>query len=217
MFSIGLSGRHWISHWPEMENEFREISPNPITIVRKHTGELVIKDAKMGRVDDGPKNPDHEPMSMQLRPVFHQMLYRQIKKLEIEVTCGKRAIEFFEDDEKAYVLTDDQQRASADVIIASDGIGSKAQQIVNGGRVEAKSSGTGMFRASVSSNVAFADPLVMETFGLNEGQNSVAQVWLGLVMSSRRDGFKLTSEIGQILTGWFLLQKMFLLGLYTIR
>ena len=76
-------------------------------------------------------------------------------------------------------MTDDQQRASADVVIASDGIGSKAQQIVNGGKVEAKSSGTGMFRASCPAALAFADSLVMETFGLKEGQKSVAQIWLG--------------------------------------
>jgi hypothetical protein len=53
------------------------------------------------------------------------------------------------------VLTDDQQRASADVIVASDGIGSKAQQIINGGKVEAKSSGTGMFRESCPAALAF--------------------------------------------------------------
>jgi len=130
--------------------EFRKMAPNPITIAKKHTGEVVVKEAAMGRVDldNGPKSPDDEPMSMQLRSVFHQMLYRQIMKLGIQVTCGKREIEFSEDESKAYVLTYDQQHASADVILASDGVGSKAQQIVNGGKVEAKSSGTGMFRAS---------------------------------------------------------------------
>ena len=59
-----------------MLQEFREMSPNPITIVKKHTGEVVVKEAAMGRVenDAGPKSPDDEPMSMQLRPVYHQII-----------------------------------------------------------------------------------------------------------------------------------------------
>lgn len=160
--------------------EFKEISPDiSATLIKKHTGEIAVKDAAMGRVDKGPSNLDDEPMAMQLRPVFHRMLYHQVAKLGIEITYKKRAIEYTEDDEEAYVLTDDQQRASADVIIAADGIGSKAQQIINEGKAEARSSGTGMYRASCPTALALSDPVAVKAFGLKPEQKAVAQVWMG--------------------------------------
>ncbi|RDW58500.1 hypothetical protein BP5796_12430 [Coleophoma crateriformis] len=176
MFSIGLSARRWLNHWPELKNEFETMFPKvPRTIIKKHTGEIAIQSAAMGRVDSTPKDASEEPMAMLLRPVFHQMLHNQIRKLGIEITYKKRAIEYTEDSAKAYVLTDDQQRASADVIIAADGIGSKSQQIINNGQVEAMLSGTAMYRAVCPSTLAVADQAVAKAFGLQAGEDSHAQ------------------------------------------
>lgn len=180
MFSIGLSARRWLAHWPEMQKEFQSIFPKvPRTIIKKHTGEIVIKSAAMGRRESTLKDASEEPMAMLLRPAFHRMLYNQIMRLGIEVAYKKRAIEYTEDNEKAYVLTDDQQRASADLIIAADGIGSKSQRNIDGGNVEAMFSGTSMYRAVCPSMLATTDLAVTETFGLQEGEESHAQVWLG--------------------------------------
>lgn len=140
MFSIGLSARRWLANWPEMSEEFRRISPVvSLTTVKKHTGEIAVEKAAMGRLEG--TDPDEEPMAVQMRAVFHRMLYNQVRKLNIPITYNKRAIDYTEDNEKAYVLTDDEQTASADVIVASDGIGSKSQRVVNGGHIEAKGSG----------------------------------------------------------------------------
>jgi 2-polyprenyl-6-methoxyphenol hydroxylase-like FAD-dependent oxidoreductase len=198
MFSIGLSGRRWISKWPELQKEFTEISPNvSVTTIHKHTGEIVVRKAAMGKLD----GDDEEPMSIQLRSTFHRTLFNQVRKLNIEIVYNKRAIDYTEDDQKAYVLTDDGQRASADVIIASDGIGSKAQSIVNGGKVEAKRSGTSMYRASCPPEFAMSDPDVLETFGLTEKQEAIVQVWMGsverLTTPSYRD-FTLTFDTDRI-------------------
>lgn len=176
MFSIGLSARRWFANWPEMAQEFEDISPKvSLTTVKKHTGEIAVQKAAMGKLE----TEKDEPMSIQMRAVFHRMLYSQVVKLNIPITYNKRAIEYTEDDEKAYVLTDDQERASADLIIASDGIGSKSQIVVNGGKLDAKKSGTAMFRATCPSAMAFHDPVVVETFGLQPGQESIVQIWLG--------------------------------------
>lgn len=170
MFSIGLSGHRWISHWPELHKEFMEISPNvAVTTVHKHTGELVVAKAAMRKLDD---DDGEEPMSIQLRTAFHKMLYNQVRRLKIEITYNKRAISYNEDAEKAYVHMDDGEREAADIIVAADGIGSKAQIIVNGGKVEAKRSGTFMYRASCPPELAMADPLVVEAFGIRENQDA---------------------------------------------
>ncbi|RDW57041.1 hypothetical protein BP6252_13913 [Coleophoma cylindrospora] len=180
MFSIGLSARRWLNHWPELKNEFDTMFPKvPRTIIKKHTGDIAIQSAAMGRVDPTQKDASEEPMAMLLRPAFHQMLHNQIRKLGIEITYKKRAIEYIEDSAKAYVITDDQQRASADVIIAADGIGSKSQQIINNGQVEAMLSGTAMYRAVCPSKLAVADQAVVKAFSLQPGEESHAQVWLG--------------------------------------
>jgi 2-polyprenyl-6-methoxyphenol hydroxylase-like FAD-dependent oxidoreductase len=187
MFSIGLSARRWFSHWPEMEKEFNEISPKvSLTTIKKHTGETAVIKAAMGRIEGDATKPSEEPMAIQMRAIFYRMLYNQVVKLNIEITYNKRAIEYTEDNKKAYVLTDDQQLASADVVVASDGIGSKSQYIVNKGNVETKRSGTAMYRAALPSAIAFADPVVVETFGLQEGQDAIVQVWMGLVKTALR-------------------------------
>lgn len=118
-------------------------------------------------------------MAIQLRSNFHRMLYDQVRKCGIEIIFSKRAIDYTEDKEKGYVHTEDGGVEAADLIVASDGIGSKAQGIVNGGKVEAKKSGTSMYRASCPPELAMVDPLVKEQFGLKEGQEAIVQVWMG--------------------------------------
>ena len=82
-------------------------------------------------------------MIMQLRPLFHRMLHRQVQRFDIEITYGKRIVEYYEDSERGVggVVTDQGEREEADLVIAADGLGSHSQEIVLGGQGKGKPSG----------------------------------------------------------------------------
>jgi 2-polyprenyl-6-methoxyphenol hydroxylase-like FAD-dependent oxidoreductase len=94
------------------------------------------------------------------------MLYDQVQRRGIEVVCNKRAVEYFETEGHGGVVTADGERTEADIIIAADGIGSRAQNLIMGEQVRGMYSGHSIFRAAFPIKVAFKDPLVKEHFKL---------------------------------------------------
>lgn len=109
-------------------------------------------------------------MLPQLRPLFHKMLYDQIQRLGIEVVCEKRAAEYYETESRGGVVTADGERAEADIVVAADGIGSKAQNLILGEQVRGMYSGHSIYRTAFSAEVAFKDPLLKEHLNLIDGR-----------------------------------------------
>ncbi|KAK3112012.1 hypothetical protein LTR53_012154 [Teratosphaeriaceae sp. CCFEE 6253] len=184
MFTIGLSGRRFIKHYPAMVRELDEISiHNGWTRYRKWSGEDIGPATPFSKMTGGDDTlPESElPMVMQLRPLFHRMLYRQIQRFGIEVSYGKRVVEYYEDAERGIggVVTEKEEREEADLVIAADGLGSHSQAIVLGGQGKGKPSGRSIFRAAMPLETAMADPLVAAHFGLHKGKNPCMQAFLG--------------------------------------
>ena len=168
-FSIGLSGRRWFSHWPEMSKELDRISLKGTTSeYHKHSGEMVISMAGHDFIKKAP--PGGLPILMQMRPLFHAMLYRQVQKLGIDVVCDKRAVEYFDTGDKGVVVTADGERTEADLVIAADGIGSKAQTLILGEQVRGRYSGHTVFRSAYPTEIAFQDPTVKQKFSMIDGR-----------------------------------------------
>jgi len=184
MFTIGLSGRRFIKHYPAMVRELDEISVHGgWTRYRKWSGEGIGEAAPFSKMTGGDAAmPETElPMVMQLRPLFHRTLYHQIQRFGIEVSYDKRVVQYFEDAERGVggVVTDQGERYEADLVIASDGLGSHSQEIVLGGQGKGKPSGRSIFRAAIPLETAMADPLVAEYFSLQDGKSPIMQGWLG--------------------------------------
>ncbi|KAK0615327.1 hypothetical protein B0T17DRAFT_657520 [Bombardia bombarda] len=151
MYFMGLSATKFFKHWPEMAKEFDEISLHNAWIETfKHDGTRMIPPLKVAdRLRDAGLNPDTPPGTFQMRPLVYKMYVHQVRRLGIQIQFGKRVVDYFEDEArgKAGVVTDNDERFEADVVIAADGVGSKSQKLV-GGQVRAMKSGRAMWRAA---------------------------------------------------------------------
>ncbi|KAF2767167.1 FAD/NAD(P)-binding domain-containing protein [Teratosphaeria nubilosa] len=183
MFTIMRSARVWMNHYPEMKAEFDRISVhNGWMQYRKHTGEVIGEPKPFAQmVGGGQLSPDNQPMVTQLRPLYHAMLYHQIERFGISVAYNMKVTEYYEDNERGVggVILESGEKAEADRIIAADGLGSKSQSLVLGGKSKGRSSGRSIFRAAWPLEMAMADPVVKEVFGLRDGKYPLMQGWLG--------------------------------------
>jgi len=184
MFTIGLSGRRIVDHYPAMKRELDKISIHDGWLGhRKWTAEAIGEPLPMSKmVPAGVGNPaDRQPMMIQLRPLYHAMLYHQIDRFGIPVFYGKRVVKYYEDADRGVggVVLDNGEHEEADLIIAADGLNSSSHDRVLGGQGKGRPSGRSIFRAAWPLDLATADPLVKETFGLKEGKDPMMQAWMG--------------------------------------
>lgn len=183
MFTIGLSGRKFLNNYPAMLKEYDQISVhNCFLQYRRHTGEDIGEAkpfaAMWAKAGIDPKNV---PMVMQMRKLWHEMLWRQVERFGIEVSFNKRVVKYEEHADRgvASVVDDRGERAEADVILAADGLNSSSQDIVMPGANKGMPSGRSAFRSAYPLEVAMADPLVKEYFGPKDGKFPLTQTWLG--------------------------------------
>ena len=182
MYFMGLSATRFFKHWPEMLEEYNQISLHDAHIETfKHDGAQMIKPMRVAdRLKSQGLDPNVPPGTFQMRPLVYKMFVNQVERLGVKVEFSKRVVDYFEDEEtgKAGVTTDDGSRYEADVVIAADGIGSKSQKLV-GGQVRAMSSGRAMWRAAFPIENLDKNPEVKEFFHLIDGEKPIVRTWLG--------------------------------------
>ena len=113
-----------------------------------------------------------------MRPLVYKMFVNQVERLGVKVEFSKRVTEYFEEGDRAGVITDAGERYEADIVIAADGVGSKSQSLV-GGQVRAISSGRAMWRAAFPIEHLDQNPKVKEFFHLIDGKHPIVRTWLG--------------------------------------
>ncbi|KAF2203821.1 FAD/NAD(P)-binding domain-containing protein [Delitschia confertaspora ATCC 74209] len=182
MYFMGLSATRFMKHWPELQQEYKDISLHNAWIETfKHTGEVVIKPLKVAdRLRDQGLDPDTPPGEFQMRPLVYKMFVRQVEKEGIKIEFNSRVLDYFEDETtgKGGCVTADGRRYEADVVIAADGVGSKSQKLV-GGAVRAMSSGRAMWRAAFPVKELDKNPEVKEFFRMMPGNEPIVRTWLG--------------------------------------
>ncbi len=112
------------------------------------------------------------------RPKFVATLIAQVKRLGIDITFGKRVVDYFED-HKAGVVLDDGATLTADLVIAADGIGTKSNKLVMGGDSRAYPSGFSIFRTAFPVELAIVDPEIAARWPLIDGWRSHIEMWRG--------------------------------------
>jgi 2-polyprenyl-6-methoxyphenol hydroxylase-like FAD-dependent oxidoreductase len=182
MYFMGLSATKFMTHWPELAEEYNAISLHNAWIETfKHDGEAVIKPLKVAeRLRASGLDPNTPPGSFQMRPLVYRMFVRQVERLGIKIAFNQRVLDYFEDLEagKGGAITEDGTRHEADIVIAADGVGSKSQKLV-GGQVRAQKSGRAMWRAAFPRKELDKNPEVKEFFGLVNGTDPIVRTWLG--------------------------------------
>ena len=176
MFSLGLSATKFFKHWPEMFEEYKDIALLNCWIETfKHDGTQMVPPSKVAdRLKD--KRLDAAPTCLQVRPLVYAMFSRQVEKLGIKVDYGTNVVDFIAAPGrgKAGAVTEHGERFEADVVIASDGVGSKSQRIV-GGEVRAKSSGRAIWRCAFPIERLDESPKFKEFFKLAVDDNGNQQ------------------------------------------
>jgi 2-polyprenyl-6-methoxyphenol hydroxylase-like FAD-dependent oxidoreductase len=184
MYFMGLSATKFMKHWPELAEEYDEISLHNAWIETfKHDGESMIKPLKVAeRLRAAGLDPNTPPGTFQMRPLVYKMFVRQVEKLGINIEFNQRVVDYFEDEEagRGGAITDDGKRYEADLVIAADGVGSKSQKLV-GGQVRAQKSGRAMWRASFPRKALDKNPEVKAFFDLVNGTDPIVRTWLGSV------------------------------------
>jgi 2-polyprenyl-6-methoxyphenol hydroxylase-like FAD-dependent oxidoreductase len=128
----------------------------PYFDIRKFDGTKICRQAPPERIVDWPSINAH-------RGEMHMMVYHYAKEiLGIDVRTGARVEKYFEDDTGAGVELSSGERITGDVVVGSDGVKSKARELVLGYFDKPRSSGYAIFRAWFSAEDFLDDPLTKE-------------------------------------------------------
>jgi len=115
------------------------------------------------------------------RPKFIAALFTQLKSIGIDVSFGKRVVNYIEDDaeQKAGVVLDDDSTLKADIVVAADGVGTKSCNLVSGHKIAAYPSGLSILRTAFPVEMAMEDPEVRNRWQLIDGWRPIVELWQG--------------------------------------
>ena len=120
--------------------------------IHKWTGELVCNQKSPPPAEETPVFNGH-------RGELHEIVFNHAKDdLNIPITLGNRVVGYFEDADKAGIELENGEKVTGDIVIGSDGVRSKARQLVLGYDDKPKPSGYAVFRAWFPNTDMLADP-----------------------------------------------------------
>ncbi|KAJ3578330.1 hypothetical protein NPX13_g2235 [Xylaria arbuscula] len=120
------------------------------------TGEIVINQKTPAYSEDAPNFNGH-------RGELHEVVFSYAKDdLGIPIHLGNKITTYFEDEDKSGIVLESGERVSADVVIAADGVRSRARKSVLGYEDKPKSSGYAVWRAWFPNKDMIADPLTAQ-------------------------------------------------------
>ncbi|RYN82724.1 hypothetical protein AA0120_g9380 [Alternaria tenuissima] len=115
------------------------------------TGEIVINQKTPPRDEKAPNFNGH-------RGELHEIVFNYAKEIGVEINLGQRVEKYWEDEKEAGIVLEDGTRVAGDLVVASDGVRSKARTLVLGYEDKPKSSGYAVWRAWFSNKDMMADP-----------------------------------------------------------
>ncbi|KAJ5296099.1 hypothetical protein PENANT_c021G02786 [Penicillium antarcticum] len=184
-FTIGPTAIRAVQQWPDMAVENEKIADSPWISWHKLNGEKISGPEPLRfnpTVSSSGKDEAPQRVYRHSRPAFHKMLSDQAERIGIFVEYGKRVTGYYESGDKAGVTLKDGEKIESDLVISSDGVGSKSSMVTMGREMRARSSGLAMYRAAYPVELAMVDPMVQERFQLLEDGTSVGELWMGTGM-----------------------------------
>jgi 2-polyprenyl-6-methoxyphenol hydroxylase-like FAD-dependent oxidoreductase len=156
IISFGSNAGHIFNSWSDgyISRKFRPLCIDSKHFdLRKYDGEKVLEQPTPPKVADWPVFNGH-------RGELHMIVYYYAKDvLGIPIRTGSRVIKYFENADCAGVELENGEKVTGDVVIGSDGVRSKARELVLGYFDKPRSSGYAIFRAWFSTEALMKDPL----------------------------------------------------------
>jgi glycine/D-amino acid oxidase-like deaminating enzyme len=183
---------HFEEAWPTLASELKAIYYDAWLSYHTITGERLSGPMPLSRALAGSEGMGDKAQRHNRAKLIGALL-AQAQRLGIEITYGKVAVQYSEDDatDKAAVVTEDGSKFEADVVVASDGLGTKSHALINGHDIRAHPSGVSVFRTAYPVDLALCDPMVKERFPLLDNGHPVYEVWRGCVELGRSLSFPL--------------------------
>ncbi|KAI1845924.1 hypothetical protein JX265_011180 [Neoarthrinium moseri] len=136
----------------EMRKYSIDLRAYGFNIHKYDTGEIVLNQKTPELDETAPNFNGH-------RGELHGVVYDYAtKQLGIPIHLGNKIRTYFEDEDKSGILLETGERIAADVVIAADGVRSKARQSVLGYEDRPKSSGYAVWRSWFSNKDMISDP-----------------------------------------------------------
>ena len=175
--------QHIQSHWPDMAQENDDLASDIWISFRQMNGEFISPPAPFdftlgGKVKDPPTR-----IHRHSRPKFLKMLISQLERVGILIEYGLRAVEYYENERAGGVVLSDGQKLEADVVVASDGIGSKSLELINSHEIRAWSSGWAIARTAFPTELIASDEELNERFKKATDVNPEMSFWYSYAFS----------------------------------
>ncbi|KAI1329520.1 FAD/NAD(P)-binding domain-containing protein [Xylariaceae sp. FL0255] len=133
-----------------------DLSEYGFNIHKYDTGEIVVNQKSPQAAKDAPIFNGH-------RAELHGIVFKYARDdLGIPIHLGQKILEYFEDENESGIELTDGQKRTADLVIAADGVRSRARKAVLGYEDKPKSSGYAVWRAWFPSKDMLADPLTSQ-------------------------------------------------------
>lgn len=179
--------KHLQTFWPDLRDENERIAIYPWISYHKFSGERMAgpepfnlfakreQDEGMGQQQPIPSYLAR--MYRHSRPKFLAMLLAHLKRLGIEVEYGRRAVEYYEDNDRGGVAFADGDRLEADVVVAADGMGTKSHRLISGHDIRARGSGWAVARTVYPVKALADDPELEERFKVLDNGHPCFEMW----------------------------------------
>ncbi|KAF4611337.1 hypothetical protein G7Y89_g15676 [Cudoniella acicularis] len=196
IFGIGPSVTRNFRHWPYLATSLQTVQYDAWLAYYSYSGTHIFgpnphefnKPGAFDDSDDDKLKKGPYTAFLQSRPKFYLMLLHQVQELGIPITFNRSVEDYYEDVTRGVggIVFADGEKMEADVVLAADGVGSKAWKIVGGGeKVKATSCGYAIYRTAYPVKLALEDPLVRERWGgglrgsEGEGGRPIFEFWVG--------------------------------------
>ena len=150
--------------WPGFLDRLMKVALPPSLEFYKYDGSLIVK---LSDRDAGGEGIVSAPL---WRNTLHAELYRYAGELGIPITLNQSVVEFGESDSKGFVRTEDGSKFEADVVVAADGITSKAAKLIVDEQEAPTSSEYAIYRTSFPLDHALKNPDVAAFWGSEKFQ-----------------------------------------------
>jgi 2-polyprenyl-6-methoxyphenol hydroxylase-like FAD-dependent oxidoreductase len=159
IISFGTNGGRIFGHWSKgymLKRFLGKLHYYRYFDIRKYDGTKIVHQPPPPRIVDAPSINGH-------RGELHLECYNYAKDiLGIDVRCNSKVVNYYEDENGASVELASGERLYGDVVIGSDGVKSKARELVLGYSDKPHSSGYAIFRTWFEADELMDDPLTKD-------------------------------------------------------
>lgn len=167
---IGSNATRIITKWGDILPKLAAMAAQPeVMVIHDQHGKVLLKQPM-------PADFDGFPNLYTNRSMAQRLMYEHALSLGVEFNFGIRVSEYFEEDNKAGIVVDGK-KLSADLVIAADGVHSRARWFVTKKQEKPQKSGFAVYRSWF--DLKKLDDNNPKTDWIKHTKKDLMEVWIG--------------------------------------